>query len=56
MVWIGVIVAITIFLLYKNKQENRMIDRRNRMAEKQEELIEMLRKKNEQENKKENDN
>lgn len=48
MVGISIIVAITIFLVYKNKQENRMIDRRNRLLEKQEEIIEMLRTKNEE--------
>jgi hypothetical protein len=55
MVWIVLIVAITIFLLLKNKQENRMIDRRNRIMEKQEELIEMLRKKSETENNEHNE-
>ncbi|MEI9958986.1 MAG: hypothetical protein WDM90_22335 [Ferruginibacter sp.] len=49
MLFIGIIVAITIFLFFNNKQQNRAIDRRNRLAEKQEELIEMLRKKNSEE-------
>jgi cbb3-type cytochrome oxidase subunit 3 len=39
------IIAIIIFLYLKNKQENRAIDRRNRLAEKQDELIEMLKAK-----------
>jgi cbb3-type cytochrome oxidase subunit 3 len=39
------IIAIVIFLYLKNKQENRAIDRRNRLAEKQDELIEMLKNK-----------
>jgi len=39
------IIAIAIFLYLKNKQENRAIDRRNRLAEKQDELIEMLKNK-----------
>jgi hypothetical protein len=51
MVWIGVIAAVITFLFFKNKQENRMIGRRNRILEKQEEIIEMLRKKTETENK-----
>lgn len=52
MLVIGIIAAFITFLVFKNKQANRMIDRRNRMAEKQDELIEMLRKQNETENKK----
>jgi len=36
------IIGIAIFLYYKNKQENRRIERRNRLAEKQEELIRSL--------------
>ena len=49
---VGVIfvVAIIIFIYFKNKQANRAIDRRNRLAEKQEELIEMLKNKNEKTN------
>lgn len=39
------IIAIAIFLYLKNKQENRAIDRRNKLAEKQDELIEMLQNK-----------
>ena len=44
---VGVIfvAAIIIFIYFKNKQANRTIDRRNRLAEKQEELIEMLKNK-----------
>ena len=51
MLWIGIIAAVITFLFFKNKQENRMIDRRNRILEKQDEIIEMLRKKAEDENK-----
>ncbi len=40
-------VAIFIFIILKNKTANRQIDRRNRLLEKQEELIEMLKAKNE---------
>jgi uncharacterized protein YxeA len=47
------IIALAIFLYLKNKQENRSIDRHNRLLEKQEELMKNLRTKNEQE---ENDN
>jgi hypothetical protein len=54
MVGIVLIVAIAIFFWLKNKQENRMIDRRNRILEKQDEIIEMLRKKTEEENKENN--
>jgi hypothetical protein len=48
-VGLGVIAAVIIFLWLKNKQENRSIDRKNRLAEKQDELIEMLREKNKNE-------
>ncbi|WP_460554778.1 hypothetical protein [Ferruginibacter profundus] len=44
----GIIAAFITFLFFKNKQENRAIDRRNRIAEKQEELVEQLRKNNSQ--------
>ena len=40
------IVATAVLIYFKNKVENRRIDRRNRLAEKQEELIEMLKQKN----------
>ena len=40
-----IVIAIAVFIWLKNKQENRGIDRRNRLAEKQEELIEMLKNK-----------
>lgn len=40
------IVTIIIFLYLKNKQANRTINRHNRLAEKQEELIQMLKEKN----------
>ena len=43
------ILAFGIFLYLKNKQENRRVDRHNRLAEKQEELIEMLSRKKETE-------
>lgn len=46
MVAVILIIAIAIFLYLKNKQANRAIDRRNRLAEKQDELIEMLKAKN----------
>lgn len=46
------ILAFGIFLYLKNKQENRRVDRHNRLAEKQEELIEMLSRKKETENNK----
>jgi cbb3-type cytochrome oxidase subunit 3 len=36
------IIAVALFLYLKNKQDNRAIDRRNRLAEKQEELIQRL--------------
>jgi len=55
MIFIAAMVAIVILIYLKNKQENRAIDRRNRLAEKQEELIEMLRKQNEKENKEDNE-
>lgn len=40
------IVAVAIFMYIKNKQQNRFNHRRNRLAEKQEELIQMLKEKN----------
>lgn len=43
------IVATAVLIYLKNKVENRRIDRRNRLAEKQEELIEMLKQKNSKE-------
>jgi cbb3-type cytochrome oxidase subunit 3 len=36
------ILAIAFFIYLKNKQDNRTIERRNRLAEKQEELIQRL--------------
>ena len=54
MIFIAVIAVVTLICL-RNRQENRAIDRRNRIAEKQEELIERLKKQNETENK-DNDN
>ncbi len=46
MVGLGLIVAVMIFLWLKNKQENRAIDRHNRIAEKQEELMKKIKEKN----------
>lgn len=43
MVWIGIIAAIVMFLIFKNKQENRAIDRRNRLIDKHNELLEALK-------------
>lgn len=40
------IVSVALFLYLKNKQENRSIDRHNRLIEKQEELMNMLKEKN----------
>lgn len=56
MIWIGLIAVFVTFLFFKNKQENRMIDRRNRILEKQEEIIKMLREKSEEENKENKNN
>jgi cbb3-type cytochrome oxidase subunit 3 len=36
------ILAIALFMYLKNKQDNRAIDKRNRLAEKQEELMQRL--------------
>ena len=44
------IVAIIIFIWLKNKQENRTIDRHNRMVDKQEELLKLLKEKKENDN------
>jgi len=44
------ILAIAVFIYLKNKQDNRVIERRNRLADKQEELIQMLKDKNTKEN------
>ena len=44
------IIAIGVLIYFKNKVDNRRIDRSNRLAEKQEELIQMLKEKNKQEN------
>ncbi len=48
------LVAILIFIWLKNKQYNRHADRHNRMVDKQEELLEMLRNKKTAENKQDN--
>ena len=44
------IIAIAVLLYFKNKVENRRIDRINRLAKKQEELIEILKEKNKKDN------
>jgi preprotein translocase subunit SecG len=46
MITVAVIFLITmmVFAYMKNKQENRRIERRERLREKQEELIESLKK------------
>lgn len=54
MIALALIAAVMIFLWMKNKQDNRAIDRHNRMIEKQEELLEMLRNKNEKKETNEN--
>jgi len=54
MVGVCLIAAIMIFLWMKNIQDNRAVDRHNRMVEKQEELLEMLQKNNDK--KQEDDN
>jgi cbb3-type cytochrome oxidase subunit 3 len=36
------IIAIAFFIYLKNRQDNRAIERRNRLAEKQEELMQRL--------------
>ena len=45
-----IIIAVAVFIYLKNKQENRAIDRKNRLAQKQEELFEMLKEKNKEGN------
>jgi preprotein translocase subunit SecG len=46
MITVAVIFLLTmmVFVYMKNKQENRRIERRERLREKQEELIESLKK------------
>jgi len=46
LILLGAIAAIVVFLWLKNKQANRITDRHNRLLEKQEELMEMLKEKN----------
>lgn len=41
-----IIVAVVMFIYLKNKQENRSIDRHNRLVEKQEELMRILKERN----------
>jgi len=43
------IIAVVIFIWMKNKQDNRSIDRHNRMVEKQEELLRILNEKDKKE-------
>ena len=43
------VIAIVVLLYFKNKVENRKIDRIDRLAEKQEELTELLKEKNKNE-------
>ena len=50
MIWLGTIAAITTFLFFKNKRDNRAIDCRNKLIDKHNELIESLK-----ENTKENE-
>jgi hypothetical protein len=50
MVWIGIFAAIITFLFFKNKQENRAIDRHNRMVDKYNDLIESLKENKDNEN------
>ncbi len=50
MLWIGGFAAIITFLFFKNRQENRAIDRRNRLIDKHNELMESLKEKTENEN------
>ncbi|HMO62872.1 MAG TPA: hypothetical protein PKC39_11110 [Ferruginibacter sp.] len=45
---ICIILAIAVFAWMKNKNDNRRIERHNRMLEKQQELLERLKNKNEQ--------
>ena len=40
------IIAAAFFIYLKNKIENRSFDRKNRMIEKQDELIQLLKEKN----------
>lgn len=42
---LALIITTIVFQVLKNKQENRAIDRHNRLAEKQDELIQMLKEK-----------
>ena len=44
------VIAIVVLLYFKNKVDRRKIDLINRLAEKQEELIEILKEKNNKEN------
>lgn len=39
------VVAVLLFIWQKNKQYNRSVDRHNRMVEKQEELLQLLKDK-----------
>ncbi|MFN8251464.1 MAG: hypothetical protein U0V75_06240 [Ferruginibacter sp.] len=48
------IVAILIFLWLKNKQYNRTVERHNRMVDKQDEIIALIRNKKTEEHKQDN--
>lgn len=41
------VVAVFVFIWLKNKQRNRSIDRRNRIVDKQDELLQLLKDKKE---------
>lgn len=41
------VIAVFVFIWLKNKQWNRSIDRHNRMVDKQEELLQLLKDKKE---------
>ncbi len=49
------IIAFTVLLYFNNRVRNRRIDRSNRLAEKQEVLIQMLQEKNTREDNAEKD-
>ena len=45
------IIAVGVILYFKNKVDNRKVDRHNRLVEKQEKLMEILKEKNTEEDK-----
>ncbi len=58
MIWMLILIAIiafTVLLYFNNRVRNRRIDRSNRLAEKQEALIQMLKEKNTREDNAEKD-